>query len=86
MAKARGLTAHVITKKEVGALVQKYLEKQNLGDITFSVLEEEVRRECYAGCVPVVPSSQPEKMFPCYEVLAEVEAEPAIPEETAVAA
>ena len=86
MAKARGLTAHVIAKKEVGALVQKYLEKQNLGDITFSVLEEEVRRERYAGCVPVVPSREPEKMFVYYEVLAEVEAEPAIPEETAVAA
>ncbi len=87
-----------MTKKEVGALVQKYLEKQRLGDITFSVLEEEVRRERYAWYVPVLPSRQPEKMFAYYEVLAEVETEidekehlnvlfmPVIPEEAAVAA
>ena len=87
-----------MTKKEVGALVQKYLEKQHLGDITFSILEEEVRRERYAWYVPVLPSRQPEKMFAYYEVLAEVETEidekehlnvlfmPVIPEETAIAA
>lgn len=87
-----------MTKKEVGALVQKYLEKQRLGDITFSVLEEEVRRERYAWYVPVLPSRQPEKMFAYYEALAEVETEidekehlnvlfmPVIPEEAAVAA
>ena len=87
-----------MTKKEVGVLVQKYLEKQRLGDITFSVLEEEVRRERYAWYVPVLPSRQPEKMFAYYEILAEVETEidekehlnilfmPVIPEEAAVTA
>ncbi len=87
-----------MTKKEVSALVQKYLEKQRLGDITFSVLEEEVRRERYAWYVPILPSKQPEKLFAYYEVLAEVETEidekehlnvlfmPVIPAEVAVAA
>ncbi len=87
-----------MTKKEVSALVQKYLEKQRLGDITFSVLEEEVRRERYAWYVPILPSKQPEKLFAYYEVLAEVETEidekehlnvlfmPVIPDEVAVAA
>ena len=85
-----------MTKKEVGVLVQKYLEKQHLGDITFSILEDEVRRERYAWYVPVLPSKQPEKVFAYYEVLAEVETKldekenlnilfmPVIPDEAAV--
>ncbi len=64
-----------MTKKDVGALVQKYLDKQRLGDITFSILEEEVRRERYAWYVPVRPSREPEKIFAYYEVLTEVETE-----------
>lgn len=86
-----------MTKKEVGALVQSYLGKQHLGDITFSILGEEVRRERYAWHVPVLPSRQPEKLFAYYEVLAEVETEidekenlnilfmPVMPEEAATA-
>ena len=63
-----------MTKQEVSALAQKYLEKQQHPEgITFSVLEEEVRRERYAWYVPVLPSRQPEKIFAYYEVLAEVE-------------
>ncbi len=87
-----------MTKKEVSALAQRYLEKQHhLEGITFSVLEEEVRRERYAWYVPVLPSRQPEKIFAYYEVLAEVETQldenehlnvlfmPVVPNEAAIA-
>ncbi len=62
-----------MTKQEVGALVQKYLDANPLGDITFSVLRDEVQQERYSWGVPVRPSRQPQTMYAYYEVLAEVE-------------
>lgn len=59
--------------QEIGILVQKYLDANPLGDITFAVLLDKVRRDRYSWTVPVRPSRQPEKMFAYYEVLAEVE-------------
>lgn len=62
-----------MTKQEVGTLAQKYLDANPLGDITFSVLLNEVRQERYSWSVPVRPSQQPQAMYAYYEVLAEIE-------------
>lgn len=62
-----------MTRQKVGVLVQKYLDANPLGDITFAVLLDEVQRERYSWSVPVRPSRQPQTMFAYYEVLAEVE-------------
>ena len=62
-----------MTKQEVGVMVQRYLDANPLGDITFAVLPDGVRRERYSWSVPVRPSRQPQTMFAYYEVLAEVE-------------
>lgn len=62
-----------MTKQEVGVLVQKYLDANPLGDITFAVLPDGVRQERYSWSVPVRPSRQPQAMYAYYEVLAEVE-------------
>lgn len=87
-----------MTKQEVGVLVQKYLDADPLGDITFAVLRDDVRRERYSWSVPVRPSRQPQMMYAYYEVLAEVETQveehedvnilfvPVYEEETALAA
>ncbi len=87
-----------MTKQEVGVLVQKYLDANPLGDITFAVLPDEVQRERYSWSVPVQPSRQLQTMYAYYEVLAEVETQieerehviilfvPVYEEETALAA
>ncbi len=87
-----------MTKKDVGEIVQKYLEEQEYAEgFSVSVLDSEIRRERGFWYVPVMPNVQPRKIYAYYEALAEVEGKldendgldvllvPTIPEEAAIA-
>ena len=88
-----------MTKKDVGEIVQRYLEEQEHAEgIKVSVLGGEIRRQKGFWYVPILPTSQPRKMYAYYEALAEVEGKlddndgldvllvPVIPEEQPAAA
>lgn len=88
-----------MTKKDIGEIVQKYLEEQEYAEgYKVSVLAKEIRRQGAFWYVPILPTTQPRKMYAYYEALAEVEGKldendgldvllvPAIPEEAAAAA
>ena len=62
-----------MNRKEVGRLVQKYLQDQHPEGVAITVLAELIRKERNFWYVPVMPDSQPRKMHAYYEALAEVE-------------
>lgn len=63
------------TKKRVLDLVSRCLRQKRLGDITFDVLNGEIKKRDDTWDIPVWVSAEPPSMHRYYEVLMDVEAE-----------
>lgn len=59
----------------VADVVRPYLEHHSVNGITFDVVPDKIRKIDNWWRVPIRPSQWPERVFPLYEVLAEIEDE-----------
>ncbi len=64
-----------LSDQDIAALVRRYMVGRHVGDITFEVDGEHIRRGDNWWRVPVRASQWPKRMFPIYEEMAEVEEE-----------
>jgi hypothetical protein len=63
-------------RQQIAEIVRKHIQQQPpLDGITLAVLDDEVRAENKWWYVPVLPSRQPERVSPYYDLLATVEEE-----------
>jgi hypothetical protein len=62
-----------MSKHDIAEVVRKHLTGQTLGDIYFVVDEARIQTGDNWWRVPVRPSRLPEKIYPLYEFLAELE-------------
>jgi len=61
-------------RQHVADAVRRHLPHRQPGGITMEVIEEGIRNEGPWWYVPLRPSAWPEKLFPYYEALADLEA------------
>ena len=60
---------------EVANLVRGYFDRTQFDGINMVVLDDEVRLDGLEWRIPVHPSTEPDKRYPFYEYLADIEGE-----------